>query len=164
MFVSHQSFFLLFKEEVWHWDCTRRGSVTQTVYARVCVPRDPAAGSSERQVFTAGRGFGNPAHPPAHPGHSGHGRPRSPQRPGAGPAPAASPSPGPSPSGPAGGSAGRGRTPLCLRRGGDAHPGPASRPALFRTHPRTARADTRTRPVRTCTRADAVCAGVRTRA
>lgn len=172
MFVSHQSFFLLFKKEIWHSARTR----PRKRYAKCLCSRVSAAGPRcgqlwARRVYAAGRGFENSAHPSPQPDDSGHRRPkrlRSPQRSAAGSRCRGIPrSPGPSPPGhaappeaPRAGAAPRsaarcGRTPLCLRRGGDAHPGPRLS-APIRAHrvpTRTACADTRAHPA--CAHIDA---------
>lgn len=56
MFVSHQVFFFFLEKTFGTRLAPGRGSVTQTVYARVSLLRDPAAGSSEREVFTLREG------------------------------------------------------------------------------------------------------------
>lgn len=181
MFVSHQSFFLLFKKEIWHSACTR----PRKRYANCLRPSvsaaGPRCGSPEREVFTLREGASktlpallrtpttrgtaaSSAWEPAAP------RRCHPQRSAAGPRFRGIPrSPGPSPPGLAGPPEAprAGAAPRSTARCGAAGPplsaargGRASRPLPFRTHPRTPRTDThrmcghtRTQPALTHTRA-----------
>lgn len=56
MFVSHQFFFFFLKKKFGTRLAPGRRSITQTVYTRVYQLLDPAAGSSEREVFTLREG------------------------------------------------------------------------------------------------------------